>query len=58
MTKTIRVTISDWKAFSTLSLFEDTSRSELFKKMLSNYLEHDEDLSDEQRSLILSEMND
>ena len=56
VTKTIRVKTADWKAFSTLSLFEDKTRSDMFGILLSSYLEQTESLSEEQRTLILSEI--
>ena len=56
VTKTIRVKTSDWKGFSTLSLFENKTRSDMFGILLSTYLEQTEGLSEEQRTLILSEI--
>ena len=55
VTKTIRVKTEDWRVFSTLSLFENKTRSDMFGILLSTYLEHTEGLSEEQRTLILSE---
>lgn len=55
-TKLIRVAINDWKGFSTLSLFENTTRLELFSKLLNHYVENTENLSEVQRSLILNEL--
>ena len=56
VTKTIRVKTEDWRVFSTLSLFENKTRSDMFGILLSTYLEHTEGLSEEQRTLILSEI--
>ena len=56
VTKTIRVKTEDWRVFSTLSLFENKTRSDMFGILLSSYLEHTEGLSEEQRTLILSEI--
>mgnify|MGYP003583193947 CR=1 FL=1 len=56
VTKTIRVKTADWKAFSTLSLFENKTRSDMFGILLSTYLEQTEGLSEEQRTLIFSEI--
>ena len=56
ITKTIRVKTEDWRVFSTLSLFENKTRSDMFGILLSTYLEHTEGLSEEQRTLILSEI--
>ena len=56
VTKTIRVKTADWKGFSTLFLFENKTRSDMFGILLSTYLEHTEGLSEEQRTLILSEI--
>ncbi len=57
VTKTIRVKTADWKGFSTLSIFENKTRSDMFGILLSTYLEQTEGLSEEQRSLILNEIN-
>ena len=56
VTKTIRVKTEDWRVFSTLSLFENKTRTDMFGILLSTYLEHTEGLSEEQRTLILSEI--
>ena len=56
VTKTIRVKTEDWRVFSTLSLFENKTRSDMFGILLSTYLEHTEGLTEEQRTLILSEI--
>lgn len=56
MTRTIRVKTEDWRAFSTLALIENKSRSELFGILLINYVENHNDLSIEQRSLIMTEL--
>jgi len=56
VTKTIHVKTEDWRVFSTLSLFENKTRSDMFGILLSTYLEHTEGLSEEQRTLILSEI--
>ena len=56
VTKTIRVKTEDWRVFSTLSLSENKTRSDMFGILLSTYLEHTEGLSEEQRTLILSEI--
>ena len=56
VTKTIRVKTEDWRVFSTLSLFENKTRSDMFGILLSTYLEHTEGLSEEQRTLIFSEI--
>ena len=50
VTKTIRVKTEDWRVFSTLSLFENKTRSDMFGILLSTYLEHTEGLSEEQRT--------
>ena len=41
---------------STLSLFENKTRSDMFGILLSTYLEQTEGLSEEQRTLIFSEI--
>ena len=56
VTKTIRVKTEDWRVFSTLSLFENKTRSDMFGILLSTYLEQTEGLSEEQRTLIFSEI--